>query len=310
MSSFVLAADMGGTRIKLGLLEGGRIIARSVHDAESQKPIEWQMSRLDGFWRDLCRQSGINISDISGVGIAFPAIIDPMENRPLDYYGKYPGSTEFDFDKWAEKAFGCSCVLENDARCALLGESYFGAGKGVENLVMFTLGTGIGSALMEKGELTGGERGISGNLLGHRPVSGNDTPCLCGRMGCAEAATSLPEITRLIEKSERYASSSLEQYDSIDYRILFQLRREGDPLAVEISNSVMDIWANSMVPALEEFGAEIIIIGGGIMASGDIILPHIEKSLKKIDSHINCAAALCGDDAGLFGAGRLIQEGS
>lgn len=309
MSSYILAADMGGTRIKLGLLEEGRILARKVLGAESEKPIEWQMGRLEDLWLNMCRQNGVKISSVKGVGIAFPAIIDSLTNRPVDYYGKYPGASEFDFDGWAEVAFGCSCVLENDARCALLGESRFGAGIGVDNLVMFTLGTGIGSALMERGELTGGDRGISGNLLGHRSVAGNDTLCLCGRRGCAEAVTSLPEINSLIERAGGYASSSLGRYDFIDYRILFQLRREGDSLALEISDAVMDIWAGAMVPALEEFNVGKVIIGGGIMASGDIILPFVEKRLKEIDSDISCSSARCGDDAGLLGAGELVKAG-
>ncbi|MBB6479936.1 ROK family protein [Spirochaeta isovalerica] len=309
MGDFSFAADMGGTRIKLGLVSQGRILARKVLPSESHRPVEWQMKRIKDEWLALCRERGLVIHGSRGAGIAFPAIIDRHENKPTDYYGKFPGSTDFDFSRWADEELSCSIVLENDARCALLGESRYGAGKDTANLALFTLGTGIGSAIMENSKLTGGERGNSGNLLGHRPSGGEGIPCVCGRKDCAEARTSLKILNERIRSRSDYGTSRLSRYETVDYRILFDCRREGDAPAREISNSVMEIWADAMIPALEEFQAERVIIGGGIMASGDIILPYVQERLKKVNPSIVCRAALCGDDAGLLGAAELLTIG-
>ncbi len=165
-----LAADIGGTRIKLALLRDKSVLARETLDAHSYEGLAPQLPRMADAFERLCGAAGTRCTDCAALGVAFPSLVDRASGRILSEYGKYADAPQIDLPRWAHEALGLELVIENDARLALLGEWKAGAGRGRDNLVMVTLGTGLGTSALMEGRLVRGKHGQAGVLGGHFTV--------------------------------------------------------------------------------------------------------------------------------------------
>ncbi|MEY3367273.1 MAG: hypothetical protein RI973_428, partial [Bacteroidota bacterium] len=174
----VIALDLGGTRIKMGLVENGQLLATANVTVPSSSSfaavlpiIEEQVARLT---------AAANAGPVKGIGMAFPTTVDSDRMRLLYKYVKYPDANDLDLAGWAMEKWGVPLFLENDARAALVGEWKYGAGTGTDHLVMITIGTGVGSAVLMDGRLLKGSRYMAGNLGGHQNIRYDGGPCNCG----------------------------------------------------------------------------------------------------------------------------------
>jgi glucokinase len=301
----ILAVDMGGTNIKIGLVENGAITKRETLPAHSDRGAHQALSRTADVLRSLQRP------DCSGVGFAFPTLVDVRTNRVVgQMIGKHEGLTRIDFDLWARDTLSLPIHIENDAHAAILGEWKFGAGRGCDDLVMMTLGTGIGTSVIINGKPLRGKHAQAGNLGSHMILDPNGFPCVCGGRGCGEAQQTRTALNELARADAGFAESALSEIDEIDYAALFRLA-DTDALAGRLLKRSLDIWGTMATSLVHQFDCERIILGGGIMRSADVILPHVEQWLATACTpwgRVEARVSELGDDAALFGMAVSLTQ--
>ena len=310
----VLACDFGGRRIKVGMVRDERVVAGEVLPARSELPLADRLPAIVDTLRSLCRSQGIEPRDCAGLVIAYPSIVDVKHARILDQFGKFGDATKFDLRAWARDELQLPLCLENDARLALIGEWQFGAARGVANAVMITLGTGLGSAAVIDGAPLRGTHWQAGILGGHFTVNVHGRKCVCGNVGCAEAEASTSILAYVVRSLPGYAASSLAKIESIGYDDVFRLAAEGDSVAVRIRDHSLKVWGTMAVNLIHAYDPEIVVLGGGVMASRDVILPavadYVRRSAHTSWGHVNVVASQLGDQVALMGAPWCIQERS
>src|SRR6202789_356281 len=189
----VLALDLGGSHVGCAVVSDGTFLASSTitTDARSLREL---LPELTAQLRKNCSDAGISPKECKGLGIGFPAIVDSRSGEVLSTLGsKFADCTGADLQAWSKREFGLPLRIENDAKLALLGEHSVGSPRGFEDVVMITLGTGIGVAVMLQHKLMRSQIGQAGNLGGHLVVRFAGRPCFGGGIGCrgAEASTSV-----------------------------------------------------------------------------------------------------------------------
>ena len=294
----VLAVDLGGTNIKIGLVESGRILHRAVISAHSEAGAAQALDRVAAQLQALRRD------DCIGVGLAMPTLIDVRTNRVAgQMIGKFEGLGQIDFDRWSGEQFQLPIRIENDAHAAILGEWKHGAGRGCDDLVMMTIGTGIGTSVIINGKPLRGKHAQAGNLGSHMILDPDGFPCVCGARGCGEAQQHRNFVSQLAKSDPGFVSSELSKIPEIDYAALFK-HSPTDELASRLLKRSLDIWGTMAVSLVHQFDCERIVIGGGIMKSAAIILPHINQWLETACTpwgRARAVAAEQGDDAALLG---------
>jgi glucokinase len=308
-----ISIDLGGTIIKAGLVQGGRVIVSSTIPAQSQEGLAAQLPRIETLVDQLCGEAMVQRRACSGVGVAFPTLIDPNTARPIaPMKGKYADACELDLKRWALESLGLPLHMENDAHAALLGEWKFGAGREASDLITMTLGTGIGVSVLLRGKLLRGKHYQAGVLGGHVVVVPNGRECSCGGRGCVEAETSARYLPDLAARETDFASSTLRNLPHLDYAAVFRCAAAGDLLAIRLRDRAMDLWASLIVSLIHVFDPERIVIGGGIMRSAEVILPHIRAFVAQNAwtpwGKVDIQAAALGDDACLVGLSVLSGE--
>ena len=307
-----LAADVGGSRIKLGVVRDGTILARRIEPAEAGLAWPQRLPGLAESWRALCREAGVEIAVADGLAIGFPSLVDPARGRILDEWGKFPGCANYDLGRWARETFGKPLALENDARVAVIGEWRQGAGRGCGDLVMITLGTGLGVGVVMHGRVLRGAHGQAGTLGGHFTVRYGGRACVCGNIGCAEAEASTAVLAELAAARGDFRSSALAREPRLDYEAVFRHAAAGDGCATALRDHSLSVWGAAIVNLVHAYDPERVVVGGGIMRSGATILPALQRY---VHAHAHTAwgrvemvAGELGDDAALLGCGWLLAE--
>jgi glucokinase len=308
----VLACDMGGRRIKLGLVRDGAVLATQVMPAEAERPLLDRLGAVAAAFLRLCQANQIALSDCSGIGVSYPSIIDTAKARILDHFGKFGDASAMDLRAWAREALGLPLAIDNDARMALIGEWGHGAGRGCDNLVMMTLGTGIGTAAILEGSVLRGAHGQAGILGGHLTLQQHGRPCVCGNVGCAEAEASTWALESLAKEQPGFGTSALAREARPDYSAIFRLADIGDPCALALKDHSLRVWSAAAVNLIHAYDPELLILGGGIMASRDAILPairdHVTRHAHTPWGKVRVAASELGDHAALVACERLVQD--
>src|ERR1700758_5596544 len=226
-----LAVDIGGTHATCGLVEDDRILAHETVDLTCISSIREVLSRVGDVFNELIRRQSFSVKHFQGVAVGFPGLVDSRIGRVVSTNKKYDDAPEVDFCAWAHDAFGLPLRIENDARLALLGESYAGAARGFGDVVMMTLGTGIGGVAMIEGRLLRGKHAQAGCLGGHIPVLFDGRPCTCGNIGCAEAEASGWSLPGIVKDFPGASGSSLAKYPHVGFKQLLDEAERGDKTA-------------------------------------------------------------------------------
>lgn len=195
---------------------------------------------------------------------------------------------------------------------ALLGERYIGAAQGMQDVVMITLGTGIGGAAMMQGKLLRGAHCQAACLGGHLPVNYQGRSCVCGNVGCAEAEASGWSLPQVVRETRGFDESSLARVAELNFQTLFAAARSEDAVALEVQQHCLNIWAANAIAMIHAYDPELVVFGGGVMQSADVILPFVQKYVEK---HAwtcwgtpRVSAAILGGNAALLGAAPLLSE--
>lgn len=304
----VLAVDLGGTHAACALVDNRKIVA---HETVSLSSFDSLRAALHDITGPLHRLHSNKIGE--AIGFGFCGLVDASHSQIVSTNGKYTDAIHLNLRDWAKSEFGLPLRLENDARLALLGECYAGAAQGETDVVMFTLGTGIGGAAMLDGQLLKGKHGQAGVLGGHLPINFRGRRCTCGGIGCAESEASgwaLPQIAR---SWPRFASSSFAS-TNLDFEHLFLCAQSGDSVACEIVDHCLHAWGATAVAAIHAFDPDLLVFGGGVMKSKDVILPFIQSYVKKNAwtpcGTVRVSAAELGNQAALLGVVPMFEQES
>ena len=277
MKEVYIGIDMGGTRIKMALLTiNGEIVRTKDLDAQAGLSME---QRLEDLVADIDQLVGLD-RILKGIGIAFPGIVDFKKKKILSDYVKYPNAQKTDVEAWANRHWLVPVLIENDARAALIGEWQFGSGKGCNNLLMVTLGTGMGSAVLLNGELLRGRNYLAGNLGGHMTIKFDGDLCNCGNIGCVETLGSTWALGRNLEMIPHYKNSLLYKEKTLSFKSVFECASQGDPIAEKLKLNSLEAWSAGIINLFHAYDPEKLILGGGIMESKDEIIPFIKERVK------------------------------
>jgi len=308
----ILAADFGGTTIKLGIVRDGVITTRLQLEAHADRPMPDRLEAVANTWEQLLKECGRTISECKGTALALPFLIDPNRPRVFGNFGKFPGADTIDYAAWSEKRLGLPTALENDLRVALLGEWEAGAARGKADVLMLALGTGIGCAAISNNRLLRGANNRAGTLLGHSTIDLRGPSGRCGNIGCAEDLASTATLAVVARSHPDFAGSKLAGVAKIDFEALFSLAAQGDTCSGAILKQSLKVWAVVVQNAVIAYDPEIVLLGGGVLRSSEVILPAIEKHLHEcmpeMPLQIPIIATALGNDAALIGAEVLFKQ--
>lgn len=311
-----IGIDVGGTNVKIALVnEKGSIIYSNSIPTRAEMGYEYTINNMKEAIGDLLKETKSSAKDIEGMGFGFPGQID-CQKGIVRLAPNIPGWVDVPIAAIMEKEFGIPTRVDNDVRCAALGELNFGAGIGCENLICITVGTGIGSGLIINGKLVRGASNAAGEI-GHIKLDMTGGPlCGCGDRGCLEAFASGPSIVAMAEeyikggKSTKYrelANPEITPY------IVSEAAKQGDPVAQRIFAIVGEYIGIGLASVVNLLNPEKIIIGGGVAAAGDILMTPIKETLVKramkiAGSTVEVVPAELGNTAGVIGASLLIKS--
>jgi glucokinase len=305
-----IGIDLGGSHATIALVKDDQILGSHRVSLDSSQPLRPALAVFAETIRKLLAELQTGAAECEGLALGFCGLADARIGRVVSTNKKYEDAPSIDFDAWCRQEFGLRFAIENDARMALLGERHAGAARGCDDVVMITLGTGIGGAAMIEGKLLRGKHAQAGCLGGHLPAKVGGRPCTCGAIGCLEAEASGWSLPFLASEWRGFLESKLADQDHIDFKMLFELADAGDRVAVEVVDYCLKVWATGAVGLIHAYDPERIVIGGGVMRSAAVILPYVQAYVKQHAwtpwGKVEIVAAQLGNDAGLFGAIPLL----
>ena len=310
MKTYGFGVDIGGTTVKLGLfrtdgelLEKWEIPTRKENDGSQILP------DVAASIKEKIAEKAIAADDVQGIGVGVPGPVTPegIVRKCVNL-----GWGVFNVEDALSELTGYPVKAGNDANVAALGELWQGAGKGAKNIVMVTLGTGIGGGVIIDGHIVAGATGAGGEI-GHLPVNDEETlTCGCGKKGCLEqyaSATGVVTLTkRALEASDQ--PSSLRDLSEITAKDLFDAAKAEDALALEVLEQFGSILGKGLATIACVVNPEMFVIGGGVSKAGTIITDVVEKYYTPSTFHACREAqfklAELGNDAGIYGCVKMI----
>lgn len=318
---YKVGIDLGGTNIAAGVIdENNKIIAKASVKTNLPRPAESIADSIAELTRDVVASAGLSMDDISFVGVGTPGAVT---TGGVVEFSANLGFVDTPLKQLIKDRVQKSVWIENDANCAALGERIVGCGKGVENFIAVTLGTGVGGGIIVHGKLMTGVNGAAGEI-GHMIIIHDGLACPCGRKGCFEqyaSASALVRQTRDALLRDREHKSIMWQLissdlENVDGRTVFDAARQGDEIATKVIDAFVEYLAAGVANLINVFQPEKLCIGGGVSKQGSLIIdPLVDKIIRKrytkhakVQTEI-CAATL-GNDAGLIGAALLENNHS
>ena len=276
----VIAIDFGGTNIKIGLVDNGKILLTQSIPAISSEGIRPRLEEVRSRINGLLNKQGLSPGDCSGIGIAIPGIVDVRQRRVCSINKKYEDAVTVDFPKWCDESFGLKLMMDNDANCAILGETRYGCAIGLTDAVIMIFGTGIGTAALIGEKLLRGRHYQAGCLGGHLIIDRNGPVCTCGNRGCIEAHAGTWALPAIAKGSNCFADSQLSKQTEIDYKSVIECMRQGDACSKALFGELLDCWGAGLVNLVHAYDPEVIILSGGLMKDSELILPHLKRYVR------------------------------
>ena len=312
---YCFGIDIGGTTVKMGLFqEDGELLdkweikTRTENQGEAILPDIAQAVKAKMAEKKLVKEQIIGL----GMGLPAPVTEDGIVQNTANLGWGYKEVTR----ELEELLDGMKVIPGNDANVAALGEMWKGAGHGEKNMVMVTLGTGVGGGVIMGGRPLIGANGAGGEI-GHICVNYFEERCCgCGKKGCLEQYASATGIARIAREhlAADKKDSILRTYDldKIDAKIVFDALKEGDQLAVDVVEEFGEYLAKGLADVAVVVDPSLFVIGGGVSKAGEILLTYIEKYYRKraffANKDTQFAIASLGNDAGICGAAKLILD--
>lgn len=310
MDQVCFGFDVGGTAVKAGLFNAeGKLLNKwefATQRTEDGKDILRDVAK---FIKEKIQELKLSKEDVIGVGIGLPG---PVTEDGQVLMLANLGLANFNIEKEMSEMTGLKVKAGNDANVAAMGEAWMGGGKGYKNLVLATLGTGVGGGIILNGHILSGSNGAAGEI-GHILVNEEETdPCGCNKKGCLEQYASASGIVKLAKKyiSASDEPSTLRGKEEISAKMVFDYAKEGDKLAQEVVEKACYYLGIALAHVAQVVDPEVFVIGGGVSKAGEILTVTIKKYYNQyvIDSlrDKEFKLATLGNDAGIYGAAKLI----
>lgn len=309
MTQFCFGVDIGGTSVKMGLFSvAGEVLDKWEIPTRTQNGGENILPDVAASIEKKLQEKGIDKADVAGIGVGAPG---PIDAEGTVHVAVNLGWGEFNIPEKLSGLTGMTVKAGNDANVAALGEMWKGGGQGHSNLVAVTLGTGVGGGIIVDGKMLTGATG-SGGEIGHIHVKDEEAEaCGCGNHGCLEQYTSATGITRLANR--RLAADDMDSVlrnGPVNAKTVFDAVKAGDALALEVAEEFGECLGKALAGIACVVNPEIFVIGGGVSKAGQIVLDYIRKNYVKYvfvgSRDAIFALATLGNDAGIFGAAKLV----
>ena len=312
MKEIVLAADLGGTNLRMAAVDReGKILHRTKHGTPKSERAEEIISAIAEASSE-CLEAVKKKGWIKAFGAALPATLNAPDGIILKA-PNLPALDGFRFSATVSDELNLPVVLENDANAAAIGENWLGAGKGFSDSICVTLGTGVGGGIILNGRILRGIDGTAGEI-GHICVEPFGEPCGCGSRGCVEQYSSATAIVRLTRELEnQYPKSILQNKTRLTSLDVYEAGKTGDELALEVFRKMGFYLGIALADLVNVLNPEIIVIGGGASAGWDLFIGHVQDQIRKRAFNepairAKIVRAELGDDAGILGAAKLAFQ--
>lgn len=309
---YCFGVDVGGTSIKMGLFTvEGNILDKWEIKTRKENAGEAILPDIAASLKDKIQEKELDINEIKGIGIGIPAPVmgDGIVKNTVNVGWGYK-----EVNRELRELTGLDVQAGNDANLAALGEMWLGAGQGQKNMIMVTLGTGVGGGAVIDGKPMVGANGAAAEI-GHVCVNYHETKkCGCGKTGCLEQYASATGIARLARMRLAWddAPSVLRGQENIDAKAVFDAMKAGDAVADEIVDQFSAYLGHGLANVAIIVDPALIVIGGGVSKAGDIMIPYIRKYfLEKAffaNRETKFVIAKLDNDAGICGAAKLIID--
>ena len=306
---YCFGVDIGGTTVKLGLFTtDGEIVDKWEIKTRTENQGEAVLPDIAEALKEKLEEKKIGRDEVEGIGVVVPA---PVNTEGVVQNTANLGWGYKEVKREMEELSGMRAEIGNDANVAALGEMWLGAGKGRKNIVMVTLGTGVGGGIIIDGKPLVGAHGAGGEI-GHLCVNYEETDhCGCGNTGCLEQYASATGITRLanIRLAKDDAKSVLREQE-VSAKTVFDAVKAGDAVAKEIAEEFGKYLGHAMANLAAVADPSAIVIGGGVSKAGEVLIEYVEKNFKEraffANKDTEFVLATLGNDAGICGAAKLI----
>jgi len=312
---FALAIDLGGTKVAAAIVrEDGTIISHTTRPTEAHKGGEWVLNRIKEAALEALEKSKIHPPQLVGVGMGTPGIVDSEQGIMLSDAVNIPEWKGRNLKSELERVLNVPAFIENDANAAGLGEFVFGAGKGAKSLILVTLGTGIGGAVILDGKLVRGVSFAAGEL-GHISVDPNGQKCGCGNYGCIELYASGPAIAQrareYVLRGVNTKLSTMASPEELTAEHVARAAQDGDLLARSILAEAGKFLGVALAGIVNLLNPDRIVIGGGVAQAGDWLLEPVRWEIKRralpdATKVLQVVPAALGTNAGILGAAALV----
>ena len=311
MKKFAFGVDIGGTTVKMGLFNmSGEVEQVWEIPTRTENKGSMILSDIAKSIRGKITEAGLSDVEIAGVGIGAPGAVD---GEGVVHQAVNLGWTRFNLKEELHDLVKLPVKAGNDANVAALGEAWKGGGQGYDNMLLVTLGTGVGGGIINDGKILSGATG-SGGEIGHIHLQ-DDEPdeCGCGNHGCFEqyaSATGVVRIAgRVLAATDKDSILRGKEYTSKD---IFDAAKAGDSVAIEITKQYGDYLGKGLAVVASVINPEIIVLGGGVSKCGemlfDLLKPSFEKYVFSGCRSAKFALAKLGNDAGIYGAAKMVIE--
>lgn len=311
MSQYCFGVDIGGTTVKLGLFSpDGTIVDKWEITTRTQDNGKLILPDVAAAVEAKLAEKNIAKSDVIGVGMGVPG---PVDGQGVVRKAVNLGWGIFDAKAELENLLGLSVEVGNDANVAALGEMWCGGGKGHQNVVLATLGTGVGGGIIVDGKIVTGATGAGGEI-GHLCMNpSEEATCGCGNKGCLEQYASATGIVRLANKKlAAVTEDSVLRNGEVSAKTVFDAVKAGDKVACEIAEEFGEYLGKGLALIAAVVNPEVFVIGGGVSKAGDILCKYIEKYYMMYAfqgcKEAGFKLATLGNDAGICGAAKLVLK--
>ena len=312
MKPYAFGVDIGGTTVKIGFFSSnGKFVEHWEIPTRKEDNGSMILPDIASAIAKKIDEYNITLDDIEGVGVGVPGPVlgDGVVSMCVNLgWGRVDVREEL-----TSLLGGVPVEVGNDANVAALGEQWNGGGKGHDNVVMVTLGTGVGGGIILGGKIVAGSNGAAGEI-GHMKVRDNETDkCGCGKKGCLEQYASATGVVRLAKRALAAAPADetpLRKLEELTAKDVFDYAKSGDEFSLAIVDEVGKMLGEAIAHINCVVDPEVVVIGGGVSKAGQILLDAVEKYYKPAAFHACREAdfklAVLGNDAGMYGAVRMI----
>lgn len=315
MSKYAFGVDIGGTTVKIGLFdtEGNLLDAWEIK-TRTEDDGRHILDDIAGSMEKTLEIKGISKEDVIGAGMGVPG---PVGADGTVFRCVNLGWNVFNVEKVMSEKCGWKVKVGNDANVAALGEMWMGGGKGCRNIVMVTLGTGVGGGVIIDGKILAGAHGAAGEI-GHIPVRDDEKlACGCGKHGCLEQYASATGIARLAKEylAEHKTASVLRMAEDLTAKDVFDAAKQGDAATLEQVENFGKVLGKALASISCVADPEAFVIGGGVARAGQILIDAVQKYYRQYAFHAagnaEFRAAVLGNSAGIYGGVKMVlaEEG-